>query len=42
MKNLSVFFVVMLVLSLTAPAVFAEQGRMYPGQIRQLSPGQIF
>jgi hypothetical protein len=29
MKNLSVFFVVMLVLSLAAPAVFAEQGPMY-------------
>ena len=29
MKNLSVFFVVMLVLSLTAPAVFAEQGPTY-------------
>ena len=29
MKNLSVFFVVMLVLSLAAPTVFAEQGPMY-------------
>lgn len=29
MKNLSVFFVVMLLFSLAAPAVFAEQGRMY-------------
>jgi hypothetical protein len=29
MKNLSVFFVVMLLLSLTAPAVFAEQGQTY-------------
>jgi len=29
MKNLSVFFVVMLLFSLAAPAVFAEQGPMY-------------